>query len=55
MSDGRHHRFGRGKEVIHRVGWVSEHQLIVLLRDNILLPSNYSWVVLEELQQMVDG
>ena len=50
MSDGRHHRLGRGEEVVHRVGGVCEHQLIILLRNNVLLSSNDSWVVLEQLQ-----
>ena len=55
MSDGRYHRLRRSEEVIHCIGGVSEYQFVVLLRNDVLFPSHHGWVVLKELQQMVDG
>ena len=57
MPDGRYHWFGIGEELIHSVGGVSEDNLVVVLRDHILLPGHHSRVVLvvKQLQQVIDG
>ena len=55
MSDRWHHWLGRDQQVVHGVGRVSEDQLVILLGDNVLLSCYHSWVILKQLQQMIDG
>lgn len=57
MSDGRYHGLWGGEEVIHGVSGVSKDNLIVVLRYDVFLARDHSWVILviKQLEQVVNG
>ena len=55
MPDGWHHGLWVGEEMVHCVSGVSEHYLIVVFGNHVLLPRHHSWVVIviKQLQQVI--